>query len=711
MAPTPGILYVTMQPKSSLPIPQFHDWYNNEHGPGRLRLSFCQNGFRYRANDILAHSPASETRPEWMAIYDIEDMDWLTKDVYTKLRLPPVQSQRERDTMKQIKVDRRFYDFVEEVRGEGFKRMEDMENCAEGNVMVAVFLSLHPGDDKEKELARWYKEEHIPLLMKVPGWRRTRRFVTSNLEPEREKEFLALHEYAPVNGLGGPEFVAATSTKWNDEIYRSVVGEKRRRTYDLYYTFGPAPRDLSSLSTPETVAAESPDGLTKTIPASAVLTGYPAIESFVTTPDRVNIPYRLEGSSDPNAPVIVLVNSILVNIGIWDSFVPHLLKTTNYKYRILRYNTRGRTSVPTENKRPITVDVLASDIITLLNALRVPTATAVGVSLGGATALNAALKYPTRITAFVACDTNSVAPPGNPKAWGERIEVCETEGAKASSGEPIVGNQLAELTVRRWFTKESYASSAILPEIERVKNMVKENSLQGFKESVQALYQYDFRELMRGYQGKGAFVVGAGDGVLPKTMKEMAETLGTGVELKVVDGAGHLPMVERPEVVAEFVEVVTNQFVEIGIVAKGGEQGSESTLAFLEGMQVDVQPLFSNLDIGNPRSIRGKADRVFGAPLPFSECCSRCLEDIDSRDGAWKTFCALKLSVRRKLVHLDDGDTLTNHKKIREKIHKKSRRNMGEWGHFEAVMALGSDATDSALSSAFFTNRSKECAA
>jgi pimeloyl-ACP methyl ester carboxylesterase len=37
-------------------------------------------------------------------------------------------------------------------------------------------------------------------------------------------------------------------------------------------------------------------------------------------------------------------------------------------------------------------------------------------------------------------------------------------------------------------------------------------------------------------------------------MAEMAKGLGKGVDLKVVEGAGHLPMVERPEEVAEFVK-------------------------------------------------------------------------------------------------------------------------------------------------------------
>ncbi|KAK5093469.1 hypothetical protein LTR16_007530, partial [Cryomyces antarcticus] len=64
MAPTPGVLYVTMQPASSLPTAQFQDWYNNEHGPTRLRLSFIENGFRYRAKDLK--EAGSKEMPEWM---------------------------------------------------------------------------------------------------------------------------------------------------------------------------------------------------------------------------------------------------------------------------------------------------------------------------------------------------------------------------------------------------------------------------------------------------------------------------------------------------------------------------------------------------------------------------------------------------------------------------------------------------------------------
>jgi pimeloyl-ACP methyl ester carboxylesterase len=494
-----------------------------------------------------------------MAIYDVTDMEYLTQDVYTSLRKDPKQSQRERDTMKQIKVGRKFYDLVYSKECKDFLTLEDVKyEGVEGNVLVAVFVTLKDTSQKA-EMDRWYEEEHIPMLAKVPGWRRSRRFVTSHLEPAspEETEYVTLHEYAPENGLDGAEFKAATDTPWRTKVFDKIIGDKKRRTYGLYYTFGPAPRDLASLTDSAAVPYHSDYHKTTTSPAKPQSRA--AIESYITTPDGVSLPYKLEGSTDLQAPLIVLCNSILVDYGIWDSFVTAFLSAEeNKKYRIVRYNSRGRYSDCGDIS--VTVDLLAEDVTSILDALRVPKAAAViGVSLGGATSLNTALKFPDRVSSFISCDTNSLAPPGNPKAWEERIQMAEKQGVTASSGEPIVGDELADITVRRWFVKESYDDPALAKEAERVKGMVVNNSLKGFKTGVKALYQYDFREEMKSSEVRGAFVVGGGDGVLPKTMKDMRDGYGDGSALfEVIDGAGHLPMVEKPEAFAKVVTKILN---------------------------------------------------------------------------------------------------------------------------------------------------------
>ncbi|OAX79962.1 hypothetical protein ACJ72_05714 [Emergomyces africanus] len=583
-----------MQPGDNLSVAQFHDWYNNEHGPTRLRLPFIKNGFRFRTTDMMSGSPSASRPvcPEWLAIYDVTDMAEMKREPYLRLRREGVKSQREKETMAKITIDRRLYDFVESREKDGYVPLDaltgaEMELEGKQRVLVAIIQTLHPG--KEEEFNRWYREEHLPLLSKVPGWLRTRRFVSSAIEPTANREYLSLHEYVSLDGPSGPEFKSMNATPWREQVMADLVKDRSRRVYEHYYTFGAAPRDLTSLSsethTGVTVPFTSPDGFTKTLPTPSSSPSsspppppslpsswspVPAIESYITTPDGVTLPYRLEGSTNPHAPLILLSNSILTHYEIWDDFISTFFSSSpeNCQYRILRYLTRGR--LQNCGEQPITLDVLADDIVTILDTLRVPKAAAlIGVSLGGVTVLNTALKYPERTGTFIACDTNAKSPDGNREVWAQRIAMAESEGAVAAdTGEAIIGSQLAEVTVRRWFVQEEGNDHVSQLErdrrMRRVSEMVRRNSLEGFKKGSEALFQYDLREEMGSYRGqKGAFLVGDRDGVLPKTMKEMVGMMGNGVigkegegpaaEFLVVEAAGHLPMVERPERFEELV--------------------------------------------------------------------------------------------------------------------------------------------------------------
>ena len=568
-SPTPGLLYVTMQPKETLPLNQFHDWYNNEHGPLRLRHPAITNGFRYRATDLPGGpNSGSQAQPEWMACYDISDMHELTLEPYMRLRGPPAKSQREIDTMAQIFVDRKLLDSVgETVNDDQFLKFEEIENEGKGNTVLAV--SILVDSNSTSEVDKWYTETKASEIEKVPGWRRTRRYTTSTIEPRKDgkTEYLLLHEFTPESDITA--ISPLTSSAPFD------IQSPKCRNYSLYYTFGAAPRHLHSITTWS--PSDPLDLYTKTIPSTSPTFGS-AIESYITTPDGVQIPYRLEGSSSPTAPLIVLSNSVLVTWEIWDNFLAHFFSNpTNHRYRVLRYLSRGRTSSVGPASQPVTVDLLASDIIHLLTTLRVPKAHClIGVSLGGATALATAVTYPSRIANFISCDTSAKSPAGNSKAWGERIAVSEKENATAnlsspfghqspsSPAEAVVGSELAELTVRRWFTEKSYADPIISSEIAKVKHMVITNSLAGFKRGVEALFDYNYVDAMKKYSaGKAGFLVGAADGALPKGMEGMSKECGSEggakVEFRLIEDAGHLPMVEKPKEVAEFVSEFLNR--------------------------------------------------------------------------------------------------------------------------------------------------------
>ncbi|KAK2016365.1 alpha/beta-hydrolase [Colletotrichum eremochloae] len=534
---SPGMLYVTMQPKPGLALEQFHEWYNNEHGPTRLRLpQIFTNGLRYRANDAK--------EPSFLALYDITSMSHLETPTYTTLRAN--RSAREAATIAQVDVTRYFYDLVYQQEAPLFLPIEKLSDKeAEGIELVAVETTLND-ESAEPEFEKWYTQEHIPMLSKVPGWLRTRLFKISSVGDGAgtKTSYLGLHDYARTNGLGGPEHKASTSTPWGAEIAKSVTA-KNRRTYSLFYVFGPAPRDLSNLAKlpASTAIFTSQDGKTTTIPGKDEV-----ISSYITAEDQLAIPYRLEGSPKDDAPTVAFCNSLLTSLHMWDPVVK-ILKERRPDLRILRYDTRGRHSIPSPPV-PATLDLLASDLRTVLDALRIPKLDAlIGVSMGGATTTNFALKYPNRLRKFIACDFNVTSSAANTQAWKDRTAVAEEDG-----GDGI--KKLAGQTVSRWFHPATMDKESV---VNSMTEMIAANNVEGFKYSCQALWDYDLKPALKSCQVPGLLVVGDGDakGALVKAMDGFKDLVGdNGAELKIVPNAGHLPMWEDPaafwEAIQEF---------------------------------------------------------------------------------------------------------------------------------------------------------------
>ncbi|EPE07135.1 3-oxoadipate enol-lactonase i [Ophiostoma piceae UAMH 11346] len=534
-----GMLFVTMQPRPGLSLDQFHEWYNNEHGPTRLRLpQIFSTGQRYKASDSN-----NDDGPPFVATYDVTDMAFLTQPIYTDLRAH--RSPREAETIGQVDVKRYMFDWQSTKQLESLESVDiEKEVQMPGTVLVYVDVTIKETasqEDAEKELARWYDEEHFGMLSKVPGWLRSRRFRTSTLDLAEGKplRIVSLHEYRPhgQNGLGGPEHKASMDTPWRTEVFDKYVAAKGRRTWELFYAFGPAPRDLQHLARlPQTRAFSSADGRTTTTPDNNIL------ESFVAAADGLEIPYRLEGNPAPDAPVLAFSNSLLTSLHMWDDLVA-IIKQKRPEYQILRYDTRGRHAIPAPPV-PATMEMLADDLATLVNALRIPKLAAlVGVSLGGATTLQFALKYPKLVSKFVSCDFNIAGSPANTSAWKERIAIAE--------GSDTGMETLAGITVSRWFAPVTLTEKPATTQA--MTDMVAANSIEGFKYSCQALWAFDLKDAAANLQVPGLFVAGEADGkgALAKAIDGFRPAVGTKsgqrVELRIVPDAGHLPMFENPD--------------------------------------------------------------------------------------------------------------------------------------------------------------------
>ncbi len=243
--------------------------------------------------------------------------------------------------------------------------------------------------------------------------------------------------------------------------------------------------------------------------------------------DGLQLHCRIDGPE--GAPWLVFSNSLLTDLTMWDKQVAALAG----RFHILRYDQRGhgQTSVP---PGPSHFDRLAEDAEALLAHFGIERAVFVGISMGTATALALATRHPGRLGALVACDGQSKSPASSRAAWDERIALAQEQGMAA----------LAGITVPRWFLPASVSAGGLT--IEKVEAMIRTTPFEGFVSCARALQDFDYDAGLPGIALPTLLMVGAGDGVLPATMRAMQAKI-PGARFVEIPEAGHLSNLEQPE--------------------------------------------------------------------------------------------------------------------------------------------------------------------
>ena len=135
---------------------------------------------------------------------------------------------------------------------------------------------------------------------------------------------------------------------------------------------------------------------------------------------------------------------------------------------MLRYDQRGHGGTQAPDG-PYSFDILAGDVIALMDALSIKRANFVGLSMGGMTALFLAQRHRDRFDRIIACDCGPASTPASAQQWKERIDLAAAKGMDA----------LADVTINRWFPPEFVATKA--PVLDKVRGMITHDAVQGLR--------------------------------------------------------------------------------------------------------------------------------------------------------------------------------------------------------------------------------------
>jgi 3-oxoadipate enol-lactonase len=237
----------------------------------------------------------------------------------------------------------------------------------------------------------------------------------------------------------------------------------------------------------------------------------------------VEVHHVIEGPDD--APVVLFSSSLGTTHEMWDDQAAAL----RGEFRVLRYDHRGHGGSPVP-PGPYSIDDLAGDVLALLHRLGIERSALVGLSIGGAVAMSAALRAPERIERLALCSTAATF--GPPEQWAERAATVRSDGVGA----------VTPATLERWLTPEAP------PELrERLERMLLATPREGYAACAEALGGYDVRGRLGALSMPALAIAGADDPTTPPDVMQAVVDEIPGARLQVIEGARHISNVERPD--------------------------------------------------------------------------------------------------------------------------------------------------------------------
>jgi 3-oxoadipate enol-lactonase len=234
-----------------------------------------------------------------------------------------------------------------------------------------------------------------------------------------------------------------------------------------------------------------------------------------------------ELTGPPDAPSVVLIHGLGLDLRIWEAVMPHLSRQ-----RVLRLDLRGHGASDTP-AGPYAMGTLIRDVERLMTHFALKDAVVLGAGEGGLIAQGLAVKRLDLVRAMVL--TGSATRFANPSVWETRLARLMAEG-------PDLDGECAQLLGPRW------RSSPALPQVQEMLSRTRPEGWQGL---AAATATADFYQTTATLTLPTLVLAGADDRKTPPDLQRELADLVAGSQLNLLRGGSHLAMLTHAESFAE----------------------------------------------------------------------------------------------------------------------------------------------------------------
>ena len=241
------------------------------------------------------------------------------------------------------------------------------------------------------------------------------------------------------------------------------------------------------------------------------------------------VSYNDEGKTGD--PVIIFIHGFPFNKYMWNK----QMEVLKENYRVIAYDVRGHGNSDA-GAEDFSIDLFATDLLNLMDALKIDKAMLCGLSMGGYIALNAVENDPDRFDALILSDTTCTADTREAKEKRMKtIESIKKDGVE----------KFAEESIKNLFAPESFSTKKL--EIAAVREMIVNTTEESLCKTLRAFYERkETCSKLSDIYVPVLIMVGEEDKITPLAAAQLMNEKIKESLLSIIRHAGHLSNIENP---------------------------------------------------------------------------------------------------------------------------------------------------------------------